>query len=152
MEYALAFTDRPIADTLTALIADDVFGRFPALRVLSVEYGSSWVAPLLTKLDHIARLYSKDMWRFGRPPASPSELFRRHVWVSPFYEDDVVGLAKRIGVGHVLAGSDYPHPEGLASPTEFADELAGLDAASVRAIMRENFEALVAVAPGAALG
>ncbi len=29
MEYALSFTERPIADTLTALIADNLFGRFP---------------------------------------------------------------------------------------------------------------------------
>ena len=35
MEYALSFTDRPVADTITALIADNVFGRFPRLKVLS---------------------------------------------------------------------------------------------------------------------
>ena len=44
MEYALSFTERPIVDTLTALIADNLFGRFPALKILTVEYGSSWVA------------------------------------------------------------------------------------------------------------
>ena len=114
MEFALSFTERPIVDTLTALIADNVFGRFPRLKVLSVEYGSSWVAPLLHKLDHIARLYSKDMWRFGVPPLTPSETFRQNVWVAPFYEDDVIALAQRIGPNHVLNGSDYPHPEGLA--------------------------------------
>jgi predicted TIM-barrel fold metal-dependent hydrolase len=142
MEYALGFTDRPVADTITALIADNVFGRFPELRVLSVEFGSSWVAPLVTKLDHIARLYSKDMWRFGTPPGTPSELFARHVWVSPFFEDDVAGLAERIGAGHVLAGSDYPHPEGLLWPQEFAQELTGFSAAATRRIMRENFAEL----------
>jgi predicted TIM-barrel fold metal-dependent hydrolase len=144
MEYALSFTDRPIVDTLTALIADNVFGRFPRLRILSVEYGSSWVAPLLTKLDHIARLYSKDMWRFGAPPEKPSEMFRRNVWIAPFYEDDVVGLARLIGANHVLNGSDYPHPEGLAEPIEFIDELEGLADTEIRKIMRDNFAALVA--------
>jgi predicted TIM-barrel fold metal-dependent hydrolase len=144
MEYALSFTERPIADTLTALVADDLFGRFPELRVLSVEYGSSWVAPLLTKLDKISRLYSKDMWRFGVPELRPSETFRRNVWVSPFYEDDVVGLAGLIGAGHVLGGSDYPHPEGLLWPAEFADELEGLPEADVRRILRENLAGLVA--------
>jgi predicted TIM-barrel fold metal-dependent hydrolase len=144
MEYALSFTDRPIVDTLTALIADNVFGRFPRLKILSVEYGSSWAAPLLTKLDHIARLYSKDMWRFGAPPAKPSDLFRQNIWIAPFYEDDVVGLTQLIGVEHVLNGSDYPHPEGLAEPLEFVDELAGLSDADVRKIMRDNFAGLVA--------
>jgi predicted TIM-barrel fold metal-dependent hydrolase len=139
MEYHLAFTERPIADTLTALVADNLFGRFPRLRIWSVEYGSSWVAPLLRKLDHIARLYSKDLWRFGAPPAKPSDLFRKHVWVSPFFEDDVVGLSETIGVSQVLAGSDYPHPEGLATPAEFAAEVAPLPAPAQRLILRDNF-------------
>lgn len=143
MEFALSFTERPIVDTITALIADNLFGRFPHLKVLSVEYGSSWVAPLLRKLDHIARLYSKDMWRFGVPPLTPSDMFRQNVWVAPFFEDDVVALAQLIGAGHVLNGSDYPHPEGLAWPVEFVEELNGLPDTNVRSIMRDNFAALV---------
>ena len=144
MEYVLSFTERPVADTVTALISDNVFGRFPALKVLSVEYGSSWVDPLLTKLDHIARLYSKDMLRFGEPPATPSELFSRNVWVSPFFEDDVPGLAGRIGSDHVLNGSDYPHPEGLLWPAEFEEEIDGMSAHDKDKIMRGNFAGLVA--------
>ena len=143
MEFALSFTERPIVDTITALIADNLFGRFPHLKVLSVEYGSSWVAPLLRKLDHIARLYSKDMWRFGVPPLTPSDMFRQNVWVAPFFEDDVVALAQLIGAGHVLNGSDYPHTEGLAWPVEFVEELNGLPDTNVRSIMRDNFAALV---------
>lgn len=144
MEYVLSFTERPITDTLTALIADNVFGRFPKLRILSVEYGSRWVEPLMWKLDHIVRLYSKDMWRFGAPPMKPSETMRSNVWVSPFYEDDVVGLARALGAGHVLNGSDYPHPEGLLWPREFAEELEGLSDDDVQRIMKRNFEELVA--------
>ncbi|MFT4572475.1 MAG: hypothetical protein ACI91F_003378, partial [Candidatus Binatia bacterium] len=51
-------------------------------------------------------------------------------------------LTKLIGVGHVLAGSDYPHPEGLESPIEFADELVGLDDQAIRRVMRENLAEL----------
>jgi predicted TIM-barrel fold metal-dependent hydrolase len=138
MEYYLAFTERPITDTLTSLVADNLFGRFPGVRIWSVEYGSSWVAPLLRKLDHIARLFSKDMWRFGAPPEKPSDTLRRHLSVSPFFEDDVVGLCRTLGVAQVLAGSDYPHPEGLASPAEFADELAGLSQGQRRLVLRDN--------------
>jgi predicted TIM-barrel fold metal-dependent hydrolase len=143
MEWALSFTERPIADTITALIADNLFGRFPRLRILSVEYGSTWVAPLVRKLDHLARLFSKDMWRFGPPPLRPSEIVRQNLWVAPFFEDDIAGLAQTIGASHVLGGSDYPHPEGLLWPAEFADELDGLGAAEVRLIMRENLATLI---------
>lgn len=142
MEWALSFTERPVVDTMTALIADNLFGRFPRLRVLSVEYGSGWVAPLLHKLDHLARLFSKDMWRFGVPPDRPSDTFRQHVWVAPFFEDDIPALAQLIGADHVLGGSDYPHPEGLLWPVEFADELAGMSAENIRRILRDNLAAL----------
>jgi predicted TIM-barrel fold metal-dependent hydrolase len=144
MEYFLAFSERPVQDTIATLIADNLFGRFPGLRILSAEYGSSWVAPMLGKLEKLTRLYSKDMWRFGAPPMSPTETFKRHVWVAPFYEDDVVGLAQKIGASQVLNGSDYPHPEGLADPVEFAEELEGLTAAEIRGIMRDNFAGLIA--------
>ena len=144
MEYFLAFTERPVMDTVVSLIADNLFGRFPKLRVLSIEYGSGWVAPMLGKLEKLARLYSKDMWRFGAPPMSPTETFRQNVWVAPFYEDDVVGLVDTIGASQVLNGSDYPHPEGLAEPIEFVQELAGLDDDSVQRVMRDNFAALIA--------
>ena len=53
-------------------------------------------------------------------------------------------LARRISVELVLAGSDYPHPEGLASPREFEEELGDLSAAEKRLVMRENFEQLIA--------
>jgi predicted TIM-barrel fold metal-dependent hydrolase len=142
MEYALSFTERPVADTLTALVADNVFGRFPDLRVLTVEYGASWVPALVRKLDHIARLASKDLWRFGAPDLGPRELFRRNVWVTPFYEDDCVEIASVMGADHVLNGSDYPHPEGLARPEEFVEELHGLPDREIRLIMRDNLRAL----------
>ncbi|MFM8410024.1 MAG: amidohydrolase family protein [Alphaproteobacteria bacterium] len=143
MEYALSFTERPVVDSVTALIADNVFGRFPDLRILSVEYGSYWVAPLMRKLDQLSRLYSKDMWRFGTPPLRPSETMRRNLWVSPFFEDDVVRLVEDLGAEHVLNGSDYPHPEGLLWPAEFADELPGVGEDIVRKVMRENLVGLI---------
>ena len=146
MEYAVSFTERPIVDTLTALVADNLFGRFPRLKVLTVEYGSSWVAGLVRKLDHISRLHSLDMWRFGAPPTKPSDTFRSNVWVTPFFEDDVAGLVGVLGAGHVLAGSDYPHPEGLLEPTEFAEELADLPPDVVRRVMRANLAELVGAA------
>jgi hypothetical protein len=48
-------------------------------------------------------------------------------------------LCATLGTGHVLAGSDYPQPEGLANPAEFADELASLSDSDRRLILRDNF-------------
>ena len=97
----------------------------------------------MRKLDGIARLMSKDMWRFGPPPGTPSEMIKQSLYVSPFFENDIVGLAQKLGADRVLAGSDYPHPEGLAEPWEFAEELEGFSEKDHRLIMRENFDGLV---------
>ena len=69
---------------------------------------------------------------------SPSDIFKRHVCVSPFNYEDIPRLANFIGADRVLFGSDYPHSEGLAEPASYANELEGLDDHAVRRIMREN--------------
>ena len=48
----------------------------------------------------------------------PVEVMKRNIYVSPFWEEDLVALADLIGEDHVLFGSDYPHPEGLADPAQ----------------------------------
>jgi len=65
------------------------------------------------------------------------------VFVSPYHEEDVVALTETIGVGQVLFGSDFPHPEGLARPAEFAERLPGLDEHAVRRVMRDNLVSLL---------
>ena len=45
----------------------------------------------------------------------------------------------------MLFGSDYPHPEGLADPASYVDELAGLPEESVRKIMGGNLARLMNV-------
>ncbi len=46
---------------------------------------------------------------------------------------------------HVLFGSGFPHPEGLADPVSYVDELEGLTEESVRKIMGGNLARLMNV-------
>jgi predicted TIM-barrel fold metal-dependent hydrolase len=71
----------------------------------------------------------------GQLPPRPSEALAGHLWVCPFPEDDVTGLIEAIGADHVLFGSDYPHPEGLREPRDFAGRLDGCDAAVTRQVL-----------------
>ena len=41
-----------------------------------------------------------------------------------------------------MAGSDWPHAEGLADPTDYVYDLKGLSDAEIRLVMRENALAL----------
>jgi predicted TIM-barrel fold metal-dependent hydrolase len=128
----------PIQDTLAALVCHGLFDRFPGLRVATIESGSEWVAGLLAKLEK-AHGQMPDRFR-----SDPVEQLRRHVWVAPYYEDDLERLKQRLGADHVLFGSDYPHAEGLAVPTDFVRDLEGYDEAEVRLVMRENAMGLLA--------
>jgi predicted TIM-barrel fold metal-dependent hydrolase len=75
----------------------------------------------------------------------PVTVFTRNIHVSPFWEEDLGALADLIGVDRVLFGSDYPHPEGLAEPASYVEELAGLPDEKVRKIMGGNLARLMNV-------
>jgi predicted TIM-barrel fold metal-dependent hydrolase len=127
----------PIHDTIAALICHGVFERHPRVRVATIECGSAWVPELLRKLK---KAYGQMPTAFQRDPI---EQLREHVSVAPYYEDDIAGLRDAIGADNVLFGSDFPHAEGLAVPTDFVNDLKGFGPADVERIMRENGEALV---------
>ena len=88
----IASTERATADTLSALVFHNLFGRFPGLQVVSIENGATWIAPLLKAMDHAARLSGPRDWTFGHSPDRPSEIFKRHIKVSPFPEEDIPAL------------------------------------------------------------
>jgi predicted TIM-barrel fold metal-dependent hydrolase len=132
--------DRAIHDTMASLIVHGVFKRHPNLRVASIENGSDWIYPLVKGLRKTA---NRAPWVFGEDPL---ETMQRHVWVTPYYEDDMRRLADTIGVERVLFGSDWPHGEGLAEPAAFVDELAAFSPDEQRRIMRDNCAELVGLA------
>ena len=131
---------RPIEDAVAALICHGALSRHPTLKVAVIENGSSWVAPLLGNLADVYKKMPQDLLE------DPVEVFKRNIYVSPFWEEDLGALAELIGTGHVLFGSDYPHPEGLADPASYVDELAGLPDESIRRIMGGNLAGLMGVA------
>ena len=73
----------------------------------------------------------------------PLDTIEQHVWVTPYYEDDIRRLADTIGLDSVLFGSDWPHGEGLADPVSFANELVDFTPEEVHRIMRDNTAELV---------
>lgn len=125
-------------DTFANLLAHHHFHRFPNLRIAAVETGSDWVFHLYEKLK---KSYGQTPHAY---PEDPRETFRRHVWVSPFYEDELGKLRDLLGVERMLMGSDYPHAEGLEDPSSYIKDLRnfGIDGDDARLIMRDNGLAL----------
>ena len=123
---------RGIFDAMASSVTHGMLSRFPELRVLPVENGSGWVLPLL---DALGRSYAKQPKLYLEDPV---EVVRRNIWIHPFFEEDPLGLIKAIGTKRVIFGSDFPHPEGLADPLSYVQELEGLPEADIRAIMGGN--------------
>jgi predicted TIM-barrel fold metal-dependent hydrolase len=128
--------ERAIYDFLASLIFDKLFVRFPNLRVASIENGSEFLGDLFHKLESATR---KMPGYFSEPPV---ETFRRHVWINPFWEDDVNETVARMGADRVVFGSDWPHIEGMPAPLDYTVELKAFDDDARRLILRDNAEEL----------
>ena len=123
---------REIADMLTALICHGTLTRFPKLRIASVENGSSWIFPLFNDFEDLAKKMPQNF------PEHPHEVFRRNIWVSPFWEGCVSDVVNTVGWDKVMFGSDYPHPEGLAEPNGFWKYAEGMDVRRTYDFMGDN--------------
>ena len=135
----------PIEDTVASLVCHGALSRFPELKIAIVENGASWVEPLLKQM---ADLWKKQPHGFTE---NPVDIVRRHIHVSPFWEEDLGAMAELLGEDNVLFGSDYPHPEGLADPRSYVEELAHLPVELQRKIMGGNLARLMNVPVEAAV-
>lgn len=143
-QFAFYFCDRPVMEMLGSLILHDLFGRFPNVKVLSIENGSAWLPYFKKVLYKGWRMTPFGPAPFGRPSRNPLEVFAEHVWVAPYPESDNAALVADLGAERVLFGSDYPHPEGTVEPVEFAASLEGVGPDDVRRVMRDNLRTLLA--------
>jgi len=135
---------RPIEDAVASLVVHGALTRFPTLKIALVENGASWVEPLQKSFQDLWKKMPQDF------PEHPIEAMRRAIHISPFWEEDFGHLAELLGPDRVLFGSDYPHPEGLGEPVEFAEEIGHLGEPLLRKVMGDNLARLMNV-PNVAL-
>jgi predicted TIM-barrel fold metal-dependent hydrolase len=121
---------RTVHDFAYVLVAHRLFERFPSLKVAYIENGGAWVPSLLLALDHLGHGHA-----FGK---SPRDQFIESCWVAPFVEEDVSELARHLPVERILFGSDWPHGEGYAAPSDFLTNVADFTAAERRRILHDN--------------
>lgn len=140
-----AYGEAPLVHTLSSIIYHNLFARFPNLRVLSVENGAEWVPHFLSKLDKSRGMARNGTWPCGPLPERPSNIFREHVAVVPYPEDDLAAIVGAVGPDTLCLGTDFPHPEGVARAEHFADEsMRGIeDESTRRKILYENGRRLV---------
>jgi predicted TIM-barrel fold metal-dependent hydrolase len=97
-----------------------------------VENGSEFLGELLRFLAHtkerLPDYFSED----------PVESFREHVWLNPFWEDDITEIIEHMGSDRVILGSDWPHMEGLQTPRDILEEVEGLPSDMQQKILYAN--------------
>jgi predicted TIM-barrel fold metal-dependent hydrolase len=135
----MALGHREISDMIASLICHGTLTRFPNLRIASIENGSSWIKHLFEDFEG---MYSKMPQAFEEHPL---DVFRRNIWVSPFWEGSVEEVVSTVGWDRVLFGSDYPHPEGLAEPKDYYKYAEGMTEDRTRDFMGDNARRLMGV-------
>ena len=137
------FAHRP----LWALVMSGVFDRFPRLKLVFAEAGSSWVANSLQAMDNIQA--KQESGNIGvmtirnpfRLKYKPSEYWRTNCWIGSSFmtradaEDRVV-----VGVDKIMWGADFPHEEGTYPHTReaLAHTYAGIDPNEVARMVGGN--------------
>ena len=124
--------ERAAHDWLITMSMERMYTRFPNLRIASVENGADYLDMLFRKLKQQAK--KSPSW-FDEDPV---ELFRQHVWMNPFWEDNVYEIIELMGADHVIFGSDWPHIEGMPTPLDYLEEVNDLNDGDLQLVMRDN--------------
>jgi uncharacterized protein len=108
---------------ITNLCMNDVFDRFPKLKVVSAESGIGWVPFLLEALEYQLDEMITDPTERSLQKRRPAAYFRDHLYVMFWFESH--GPATAIPV--------------IATTREhFAKVLAGLDRPTIRHVLQDN--------------
>jgi predicted TIM-barrel fold metal-dependent hydrolase len=141
MEAMASDPDSPLAldmgprRAVWQLMAGGVFDRHPQLRLALTEVRADWVPGTLAALD--------GAFARGEFPLRqrPRDYWTQHCFVSPSsIHRCEVEMRHQIGMGQIMFGADYPHPEGTWPNTKtwIREALAGVPAEEVRAILAGN--------------
>lgn len=123
--------------SLTTMIYDGVFERFPKLRVATVEAMGSWVGEWIERFDYRYQ-YMRHTSQMKRPIR---EYLARNIWINADPSERLLpAVVEFVGDDRFFVGSDYPHAEGFIDPvatmrtllsdlpTESVDRIVGSNA------------------------
>ncbi len=130
--FALNYSPRQV---FWQLLVGGVFDRYPMLHYVPTEARADWVPETLARMD--ARFEQ------GGTPLRrrPSEYWASNCFVgASFIHRAEVEEREAIGVGNLMFGRDYPHPEGTWPNTKdwLRAAFAGVPEDEARMILGEN--------------
>jgi uncharacterized protein len=128
---------------VASYVFEGVFERYPGLKIVIIEGGMAWLAPLMWRMDRAWELMRAEVPHVKRPP---SEYVREHFWITtqpmeePTRRNDFLPMLRQLDMNdHLMFATDYPHWDFDAPDQAFPVRLpAELEAS----IMAENARAL----------
>jgi predicted TIM-barrel fold metal-dependent hydrolase len=99
-------------NTVTSLVFEGVFERFPKLKVVLIEGGFAWAPALCWRMDKHWERMRAETPHLKRPP---SEYVREHVWFTtqPIEEPEnpqhLAEVIEWLGWDRLMFSTDYPH-------------------------------------------
>jgi predicted TIM-barrel fold metal-dependent hydrolase len=136
---------------LTFMLWGGAFERFPRLKVAITEGTAIWVPEYLQLLEqrYSETHYSQKLGDYrSHLSMSPADYFRRNVRVGASCMPRREALARHeIGLGNIMWGTDYPHPEGSWPYTrkQMHETFEGLPEDEIAAMLGGNAAAFYGV-------
>ena len=129
--------------SLSTMVYDGVFERFPKLRAATVESMGSWVGEWIERFDYRYQ-YMRHTSQMKRPIR---EYLARNIWINADPSEKLLPYIVRFaGDEKFFVGSDYPHAEGFTKPVETMRELlSALPTQSVDKILGANAAAFYGI-------
>jgi hypothetical protein len=129
-----------LIDAMASILGHGLATRFPKLKFMPVEYSSAWIRPFYAKIQKAS---AETPMFFDEDPV---EVFHRNVWIHLFHEaapKEIIDLG--VPVDHLMFGSDFPHPEGMADPLAYAEVVEDLPMEQQAVIMGGSLEKAMGV-------
>ena len=129
--------------SLSTMVYDGVFERFPKLRAATVESMGSWVGEWIERFDYRYQ-YMRHTSQMKRPIR---EYLARNIWINADPSEKLLPyIVQFAGDEKFFVGSDYPHAEGFTKPVETMRELlSALPTQSVDKILGANAAAFYGI-------
>jgi len=125
---------------ISMLVIEGVFERHPKLKGASVELGAGWVPSLLTRLDWVAKHWSRTDATLANFKRIPSQQLTEQMAFTPFVFEGVGRFIDESNPDLYLFSSDYPHTEGGRHPIARFESTLRTQSDSVRdKFYAENF-------------
>jgi uncharacterized protein len=114
-----------------------VFDKFPKLRLVILESGSSWLGFWMDRMDEG---YATWMGRTIPLKRKPSEYVRSQVWISGDPDEQATAyVVDYVGRDRFFWASDFPHPDHGGKYLDALERMVGpMSPAARRGVMGEN--------------